>query len=121
MGNRKSAPEAIRIPAQELESLVISRLKDWLNNESTLLKILNPKTNQIQVLSISIKQHQELLQQNTKERYEFIHRLIKQVSVLADCVEMKIDPQALFEDAPHPTRFRDSFARDGDKSTTAIK
>lgn len=100
--DRQSAPEAIRIPAPELETLVISQLKDWLANESALLKILNPKANQIQELSNTIKQQQELLHQNTKERYEFIHRLIKKVSVLTDCVEIKINPQALFEDSPHP-------------------
>lgn len=102
MEDRQSAPEAIRIPAPELENLVINQLKDWLANESALLKILNPKANQTQELSTAIKQLQELIHQNTKERYEFIHRLIKQVSVLADCVEIKVDPQALYEDAPHP-------------------
>lgn len=102
MEDRQSAPEAIRIPAQELESLVISQLKDWLSDESALLKILNPKANQVQGLSIVIKQYQELIHKNTKERYEFIHQLIKKVSVLADCVEMKIDPQALLEDITHP-------------------
>ena len=102
MENRQSAPEAIRIPAPELESLVICQLKDWLDNESAALKILNPKANQIQELSIVIKDYQALIHQNTKERYEFIHRLIKKVSVLSDSVEIKIDPQTLFEDAPHP-------------------
>lgn len=102
MADRQSAPEAIRIPAPELESLAINQLKDWLANESTLLKILNPKANQIQNLSIVIKGYQALIHQNTKERYELIHRLIKRVSVLSDSVEIKIDPQALFEDTPHP-------------------
>lgn len=102
MEDRQSAPEGIRIPAPELESLVICQLKDWIDNESALLKILNPKANQTQELSIVIKGYQALIHQNTKERYEFIHRLIKKVRVLSDCVEIKIDLQALFEDAPHP-------------------
>ncbi len=99
--DRQSAPEAIRIPAPELEALVISQIKNWLANESTLLKILNPKANQIQEFSIANKQYQELIHQNTKERYEFIHKLVKKVIILREAIQITINPNVLFEDLSH--------------------
>ncbi|QWE17153.1 recombinase family protein [Polynucleobacter sp. AP-Nino-20-G2] len=102
MEDRKSAPDAIRIPAQELETLILNQLNDWLADESAILEILSPKANQIQDISRVIKEYQALLNQNSKERYDFIHRLILKVSVLTEVVEIKINPHALFEDLPHP-------------------
>ena len=67
--SRSDEPHGIRIPAPELESLVINQLADWLRDESAVLKMLNPKANQAQQISATIKQYQELLNQDGKERY----------------------------------------------------
>lgn len=100
--SRGDQPDGIRIPAPELESLVINQLTDWLRNESAVLKILNPKGNQVQLISATIKQYQELLNQDGKERYEFIHQLIKKVVILREAIQITISPNALFEDLHHP-------------------
>jgi len=102
MEDRKSAPDAIRIPAQELEMLILNQLGDWLTDEPTILELLSPKANQTQEVSKAIKKYRDLLNQDGKERYKFIHQLVLKVSVLAEAVEIKIDPHALFEDLPHP-------------------
>ena len=100
--SRKDAPNGIRIPAHELELLVINQLQDWLGDESTVMKILNPKPNQTGEISKALKHYQHLLPQDSKERYELIHRLVTKVSVLTESVEIQISPNALFDDLPHP-------------------
>ena len=100
--SRKDAPNGIRIPAQELELLVINQLQDWLGDESAVMEILNPKANQTGEISKTLKHHHHLLLQDSKERYELIHRLVAKVSVFTESVEIQISPNALFDDLPHP-------------------
>ncbi|WP_062309653.1 recombinase family protein [Polynucleobacter sinensis] len=95
--SRGDEPDGIRIPAPELESLVIGQLGDWLRDEASILKILNPKANQTQQISMAIKQYQELLNQDGKERYEFIHDLVKKVVILREAIQITINPNALFK------------------------
>lgn len=99
--SRGDEPDGIRIPASELEGLVINQLADWLRDESAVLKILNPKANQTQQISAAIKQNQKLLNQDSKERYEFIHGLVKKVMILKEAIQITINPSALFEDLHH--------------------
>lgn len=99
--SRGDEPDGIRVPAPELESFVINQLTDWLRDESTILKILNPNANQAQQISRNIKQYLELLNQDGKERYEFIHDLVKQVVILREAIQISINPNALFEDLHH--------------------
>ena len=99
--SRGDEPDGIRIPATELESLVINQLSDWLSDESAVLKILNPKANQAQPVSAAIKQYQELLNQDGKERFELIHQLIQKVVILREAIQITINPNALFEDLGH--------------------
>jgi site-specific DNA recombinase len=100
--SRGDEPNGIRMPAPELESLVINQLADWLSDEAAVLKILNPKANQTQQISQAIKQYQGLLNEDGKERYEFIHQLVKKVQILSEQIQITINPNALFEDSPHP-------------------
>ncbi len=100
--SRADQPSGIRIPAPELEGLVLSQLRDWINDEVALLKILDLDANQIQSAIKSIKQYQGLLNEDGKERYEFIRKLIERVSVLTDSIEIKINPNALYDDLAHP-------------------
>lgn len=100
--SRRDEPDGIRIPAQELELLVINHLQDWLGDESTVMEILNPKANQTGEIRKALKHHQYLLLQDSKERYDMIHRLVAKVSVFTDSVEIQINPNALFDDLSHP-------------------
>lgn len=101
MEDRQSAPDAIRIPAQELENLVIKQLQDWLRDESTVLGVLNPKANQTGEMSKALKHYQHLVMQDSKERYELMHQLVVKVSVLTESIEITINPNALFENLSH--------------------
>lgn len=102
MEDRESSPESIRIPAQELEGIVINELQSWLFDESKVLELLNPKANKTHDVSNAIKRCCVLLKQGSKDRYEFIHKLINRVMVLNDSVEIRINPNALCENLPHP-------------------
>lgn len=81
---------------------MINQLRDWLSDESTVLKILNPRANQTQQISIAIKESHELLNRDGKEHYGFIHELVKKVNILKEAIQITINPNALFEDLPHP-------------------
>lgn len=98
--SRADEPNGIRIPASELESLVISRLIDWLSDEASVLRLLNPKANQTQEVIKTIKEDRDLLNREGKERYEFIHRLVEKVSVLTESIEITINPNILFKEVP---------------------
>ena len=93
--NRQSAPQGMRIPAQELENLVIEELKRWLQNEAAILDTLNPDAHQTQSLSQSIQSHLMQLKQEGLARYECIRKLIKQVSIHPDCIQMSVMPEWL--------------------------
>ena len=98
--SRKDTPDGIRIPAPELETLVIQELASWLEDESTVLAYLDPPAHQVQELIRAIHNHYELLKQDGVERYTFIHRLIEQVCVLPNQVQITIRPHVLLNTLP---------------------
>lgn len=102
MADRESSPESIRIPAQELEAIVLSQLQDWLADELTVLKVLEPRANQIEQVKNVINKSATLLNQDNKNRHDLIHQFVKRVVVLSDAVKITINPHVLYEDAPHP-------------------
>jgi site-specific DNA recombinase len=102
MADRESSPESIRIPAQELEAIVLSRLQDWLTDELIVLKVLEPRANQIEQVKNVIKQSATLLNQADKNRYDLIHQFVERVVVLSDAIKIKINPHVLYEGAPQP-------------------
>lgn len=95
--SRADEPNGIRIPASELETLVIAKLADWLSDEASLLKILNPKANQTQDISIAINEYRDLLNQDSKERYDFIRQILTKVVILREAIQITINPNAFFE------------------------
>ncbi len=65
------------------------------------MELLNPKANQVQEVNNTIRKCRDLLKLDGKERYEFIHQLVNRVRVLADSIDIKINPNALFDDLPN--------------------
>lgn len=98
--SRKDTPDGIRIPAPELETLVIQELAAWLEDESTVLAYLDPPAHQVQELTRAIHNHFELLKQEGIERYTFIHQLVEQVCVLPNQVHLTIKPHILLNALP---------------------
>ena len=99
---RSDALTGIRIPAPELEMLVIQEIASWLGDESTVLTYLDPPAHQVQELTRAIHNHYELLKQDGVERYQFMHQLIDRVCVLPNQVHITIKPNVLLKSLAIP-------------------
>lgn len=94
--NRQAAPSGIRLPALELENLVVDQLKLWLQDESGILDAVSPDAHHAQQFSNLIKSHLTLLDQEDRSRYDCIRKLIKQVCIHPDRIEISVMPELLF-------------------------
>jgi hypothetical protein len=102
MTSRRDAPDGIRIPAPELETLVIQEIASWLEDEATVLTYLDPPAHQVQELIRAIHNHYELLKQDGVERYHFMHQFIDRVCVLPNQVHITIKPNVLLKSLAIP-------------------
>ena len=78
---KQATPQGMRIPAQELEILVINQICDWLNNSDALINELNPKPEQIQNLIAHANQLASNLKENKQTQYQLLRELIDRVEV----------------------------------------
>ena len=89
---REHAPEGLRIPAQELETLVIDALRDWLKDSVAVLDALNhPEPGSIQAILAQAHHLADGLGKEGKDRYPLIHRLIGQVVVAPEWVTIALN------------------------------
>jgi site-specific DNA recombinase len=89
--SREHAPEGMRIPAQELETLVIDSLCDWLNDSHAILEALNhAEPNRIQAILARARQLAKSVGEEGGERYRLIHSLIGQVIVAPERVKIAL-------------------------------
>jgi hypothetical protein len=94
-GGRASAPKGIRIPAQALETLVITQLSDWLNNTELLLEAINPEAALIQNLLADAQKFARDLEENKTEQFDLIRQLLERVEVGHDYLTVSIKASAL--------------------------
>ena len=94
---KKATPNGIRIPAQELENLIIDRLSDWLINTEALIQALNPAPEHIQNLIAAGQSFARSLEQNKTEQYQLLRQLLDRVEVGLDYFTLYIKPDALTE------------------------
>ena len=88
-------PNGIRIPAQELETIVINQLCDWLNGSDAVINALNPEPEQMQnLIADSIKLAADL-QENKTEQYQLLRQIIERVEVGSSHVSLFIKASAL--------------------------
>lgn len=88
-------PNGIRIPAQELENIVINQLCDWLNDSDAVINALNPEPEQMQnLIADSIKLAADL-QENKNEQYQLLRQIIERVEVGSSHVSLFIKASAL--------------------------
>jgi hypothetical protein len=93
--SKASAPNGIRIPAQELESIVISQLCDWLTDSDAIVNALNPDPEQMQnLIADSVKLATDL-QENKAEQYQLLRQIIARVEVGSSYVSLFIKASAL--------------------------
>lgn len=87
--SREHAPEGIRIPAQEVETLVIDALSDWLTNDHAVLEALNhPDLGAIQTILARAHRLATVLENDGEERYRSVRRMVAQVTVLPESVKI---------------------------------
>lgn len=92
---RDKAPHGLRLPAQELESIVIDSLGNWLSNTNAILDALQSSPEHIQVIQSQSKHLAGEIKQETPGRYQLIRQLIKQVIVHPEYLQMELDPAIL--------------------------
>lgn len=90
-----AAPNGIRMPAQELESLVINQLCDWLTNTDAMMNALNPAPEQIQNLLADTQKLARDLEENKTEQYQLLRQIVERVEVGHDHVNVLIKVSAL--------------------------
>ena len=116
-GGRDSAPEALRIPAQELEQTVLNRISNFLINESELFEVLQQQglrdVNAVRsVLRVAAKMAQMLspnqstddgAASRTTTLIELLHALVDRINVQAGSIEIVLKLSGLIEQASTAT------------------
>lgn len=97
---KAAAPNGIRMPAQELEAMVINQLCDWLTNTDAIINALNPEPEQMQNLIADTQKLATDLQENKTEQYLLLRQIIDRVEVSHDQVSMFVKVSALTIVAP---------------------
>ena len=92
---RDKAPQGLRLPAQELEDIVIDELSNWLNDTSAILDALHVSPEDMQSIQSQSKNFAYEIKQETPERYPLIRQMIKKVIVHPESIQMEIDPTIL--------------------------
>lgn len=98
-GRRANALQGIRIPAEELETVVVDRLRSWLADEPALLATLNPGSADAQRSLASARDMVATLGSAHAERYRVVQCVIRKVVVAQDAIQLTIDLDCLRGDA----------------------
>lgn len=93
--SRDHAPDGLRLPAQELETVVVDALRNWLVNADTVLEALAgiPPARVQSVLAESHRLAKDL--DEAAKQYAAIQRLVQQVVVESQSVQVIVQPMAL--------------------------
>jgi site-specific DNA recombinase len=95
---RAEAIDGIRISAQEIESVVIHHLKDWLNNHIGLIETLSPQANEVQAITARAHELANKLD-SVHDQYEVIQALILKAELTADEIKLDINTEPLTNQA----------------------
>lgn len=91
---RKVAPDGIRIPANDLERVVIKQLIRWLSNDAVLLEELHPPPERVhQTLAEARSMAQDL--ESKSRAYALIRRLVRSVSVGRQSIAITLRPRSV--------------------------
>jgi len=90
--------QGLRLPAQELEHLVINSIVDWLNDSGGILNALSPEPEQVQPTLVSVQQLLDELRGNTSQQYYLIRQLVERVTVGAGSVEILLRKSCFLAD-----------------------
>ena len=90
-----SAPNGLRFPAQELESMVIHQLCDWLIDTDAMINELNPKPEQVQHLIAETRKLATDLLENKHEQYGLLRQILERIELGHGYVSLFVKVSAL--------------------------
>ncbi len=88
--SRASAPQGLRLPAQELETVVIDALNNWLNDATAILNELNPAPEQVENILATAQTLAAGLNGNASQQYKLLRTLVDRIIVSKDKVQLAI-------------------------------
>jgi DNA invertase Pin-like site-specific DNA recombinase len=94
-GCRDKVPNGLRLPAQELENIVMDSLSNWLCDTNAILDVLHSSPETTQSIQSKSRQLADQIENETPQRYQLIRQLIKKVIVHSESIQMEIDPTIL--------------------------
>lgn len=94
---REEAMNGIRIPANDLERMVIRKVVEWLSNDEALLDELHPSPELVhQTLSEARSLAKEL--ETRSLAYQPLRKLVKSVSVAKDTITITLLPRSILHE-----------------------
>lgn len=91
---RSSSPQGLRLPAQEVETVVLNNICDWLESSTVMLAVIEPEPAEVEVLLNKARNTVNELQDITKQ-YHLIRKLVDRVVVSDEAIEIVIKKQCL--------------------------
>ena len=88
--SRNAHSEAMRIPAQEIEQLVINQICNWLRDANQIIDALNLKADKVQQVLTRTNQLATELQENKQNQYQLLRRIVERVVVADSGVEITV-------------------------------
>ena len=93
--SRATASNGIRIPAEELEKVVINQVCSWLTNSDAIINALNPESHQVQNLMIDTQRIATDLQ-NKAGQYDLLRKVIDHIVISHDHLSIWMKASALW-------------------------
>ncbi|HBK43064.1 MULTISPECIES: recombinase family protein [unclassified Polynucleobacter] len=93
--SRSDAPKGLRIPADDLEKVVIEELGQWLRDTNALIDTLSINAQHMQSFAEHTLGIADQLQVANGQRYALVHQLVNKVIVSTNEIELEINPNRL--------------------------
>jgi site-specific DNA recombinase len=101
-GGKPSAPDARRIPAGDLERLVIDRIRDWIADEAAVYHAIEPLVADVDRRQAVLEQAVDLSERwpelAPSEGKAILRRLVHRIEVGRDSVQVEVRPAVLLRD-----------------------
>jgi hypothetical protein len=96
---RESVPRGLRLPAEELEQLVVDALRNWLSDAHVLMEELShAAAADLQSVLAQAQRWAKSLTETPEDRYRIVQRLVQRVVVHPESVQITLLPAALLDE-----------------------
>ena len=92
---RKLSPNGIRVPAQELEMVIINYLCDWLKDHQQLIEVLRPEPEELQRLILRANALAAELRRGVNHQFPLMQSLIARATLGVNEIKLKINAEVL--------------------------